>query len=282
MTPTPARSRRPTLLVVAALTAVGLVTSGCSVGESDSAPAPSPSVSVSSAPTPVVDPVVGSCHSLTVREATDPVDAGEPVSCREPHTSVTTKVGQIDPVVDGHLLAVDSRTVRSRIADACPDDPGTFVGGDRTTRRLSRFEVVWFGPSLEQSDAGANWYRCDVVAVRAGKSLLTLPRKLKGALDQKGALNRFGTCGTSAPDQRGFARVVCSEKHSWRAVDVVGLPAGTRYLAKKAAAAGDAACKDVASERADGELKYTWSFEWPTRAQWVSGQRYGYCWVPQA
>ena len=23
------------------------------------------------------------------------------------------------------------------------------------------------------------------------------------------------------PDQRGFARVVCSERHSWRAVDVV-------------------------------------------------------------
>ena len=76
--------------------------------------------------------------------------------------------------------------------------------------------------------------------------------------------------------------MVCTEKHSWRAVDVVDLPASTRYLAKDAAATGDSACKDVASQRAKGALKYTWSFEWPTRAQWAAGQRYGYCWVPEA
>ena len=37
---------------------------------------------------------------------------------------------------------------------------------------------------------------------------------------------------------------------------------------------------DVASGRSNGSLKYTWSFEWPTRDQWDAGQRYGYCWVP--
>lgn len=276
-------ARRPILVAVAvaALTATGLLASGCGAG-AGAGPAPSPGVSASTAPPPPADPVVGSCHSLTVREATDPVDTGDPVPCREPHTSVTTKVGQIDAVVDGHLLAVDSRTVRSRIADACPEDPGSFLGGDRTAQRLSRFEVVWFGPSLEQADAGANWYRCDVVAVRAGTSLLTLPRNLEGILDRNGALDRFGTCGTAAPGRRGFARVVCSEEHSWRAVDVVAFPTGTRHLAEDAAAAGDAACKDVAAERADGDLKYTWSFEWPTRAEWASGRRYGYCWVPES
>ena len=25
--------------------------------------------------------------------------------------------------------------------------------------------TVWFTPSVEESDAGANWYRCDVVAL---------------------------------------------------------------------------------------------------------------------
>lgn len=274
---TPSRLRA--VLVVTVL--VGLVVTGCS-DDPESAPDPSPSVSVSSAPPPPADPVVGSCHALTVREATDPVDAGKPVPCSGPHTSRTVKVGQIDPVVDGHLLAVDSRTVRAQIAEACPAEPGAVLGGDRTARRLSRFEVVWFAPSLEQADAGANWYRCDVVAVRSGQSLLPLPRSLKGVLDRDGALDRYGTCGTTAPGRRGFERVACSERHSWRAVDVVDLPAGTRYLAKDAAATGDTACKDVAADRADGALKYTWSFEWPTRERWAAGQRYGYCWVPEA
>jgi hypothetical protein len=260
------------------LAAVGCSTSGAP----DSAAAPSPSTTATSAPPRPVVPKVGGCHELSMSQATDPVDAGAPVPCRRTHTSVTVKVGQFNPVVDGHLLAVDSRTVRAQIAKACPDDPGRYVGGNQTAQRLSRFEVVWFSPSLAQADAGASWYRCDVVALRSEGHLLSLPARLKGALDQAGALDRFGTCGNAAPGSRNFTRVVCSLKHSWRAVDAVDLPAGAQYLAKDVAAQGDSACKDVAAARANGALKYTWSFEWPTRAQWASGQRYGYCWVPGA
>lgn len=260
-----------------------LLAGGCSSGEEpESAAQPRPSPTVTSAPPPAPLPQVGSCHVLSLSEATDPVDTGGPVPCRRPHTSFTIKVGELSPVADGHLLAVDSPTVRAQIAEACPDSPKAYLGGDRTSQRLSRFEVVWFSPSLEQADAGANWYRCDVVAVRSEGKLLPLPARVKGVLDQEGALDRFGTCGTAAPDRRDFARVVCSQRHSWRAVDVVELPRAARYLAKDVAATGDSACKDVAVERANGELKHTWSFEWPTRAQWATGQRYGYCWVPEA
>jgi len=260
-----------------------LLAAGCSSDqEPEAASTPSPSPSASSAAQAATLPRTGSCHALSVSEATDPVDASDPVPCRRPHTSVTIKVGEPSPVADGHLLAVDSATVRAQIARACPDTPGAYLGGNATAQRLSRFEVVWFSPSLEQADAGANWYRCDVVAVRAEGQLLSLPARLKGVLDQGGALDRFGTCGTAAPDARTFDRVVCSERHTWRAVDVVDLPKDARYLAKAAAAVADSACKDIAAERADGELKYTWSFEWPTRPQWASGQRYGYCWVPEA
>ncbi|MCW2712486.1 MAG: hypothetical protein JWP24_2680 [Marmoricola sp.] len=272
--------------LTAAATVVLLLVAGCSSSATrrpaaDAGPSPS-TVAGSAAPAPAV-PRSGSCHDLTVTEATEPVDRGDPVPCGRPHTSVTFKVGQLSPVVDGHLLAVDSRTVRAQIARSCPDFPGALLGGDRTAQQLSRFEVVWFSPSLEQADAGANWYRCDVVAVRSEGRLLPLPVRLDGVLDQPGALNRFGTCGTTAPDARGFARVVCSERHSWRAVATIDLlPAGTHYLGKRVEATANAACKGIASRRANGSLKYTWSFQWPTRAQWSSGQRHGYCWVPQA
>jgi hypothetical protein len=255
---------------------------GCSSGSPDSSEKPSGGASASSAPPPPAPPEVGSCHALSLTAATDPVDAGAAVPCGRAHTAQTFKVGTLSSLADGHLLAVDSPTVQARLSRTCPPALPKYVGGNQTTQRLSRLEAVWFGPSLEQADAGADWFRCDVVGLRREGSLINLPRQTKGVLDASDALDEFGTCGTAAPSTKGFERVVCSEKHSWRAIDTVDLPASTRYLAKEATASGDASCKDVASQRANGALKYTWSFEWPTRAQWATGQRYGYCWVPEA
>ena len=274
----PVQARLTTL----ALLLLALAVTACSSGSSESDAQPSDGASVSSAPPAPAAPRVGSCHDLTVEEATDPVDPGKDVPCRRPHTAVTIKVGKLPALADGHLLAVDSPTVRARLAKTCPPALGGYVGGDQTVQRLSRFEVVWFGPSLDQADAGADWFRCDVVGLRREGALIALPRTMKGVLDAPGALDRFGTCGTAAPSAKKFQRVVCSEKHSWQAVDVVDLPGDARYLAKNVTAMGDAACKEVASQRSDGALKFTWSFEWPTRAQWSGGQRYGYCWVPEA
>jgi Septum formation len=267
-----------TTIVVVLLTAL----TGCSSGSSDSAEKPSGSASASSAPPAPEPPQAGSCHALSFVKAGLPVDSSDPVPCRGSHTTQTFKVGTLAGLFDGHLLAVDSPAVQARLGKTCVKALPAYLGGDQTTQRLGRLGAVWFGPSLEQADAGADWYRCDVIGLRKENSLISLPRTMKGSLDAPDALDRFGTCGTAAPDAPVFERVVCADKHSWRAIDVVDLPASTRYLAKDAAATGDATCKDVAAKRANGALKYTWSFEWPSRTQWAAGQRYGYCWVPEA
>ncbi len=271
----------PALRTAAGLLTILMLATGCAGGTPGGPPSADPTVSVATAPPVPAAPKVGGCHQLDVEAATAPVDSRAAVPCTQPHTSVTVKVGQLSPVLDGHLLAVDSATVRAQIARACPSSLAAYAGGDRTTQRLSRLEVVWFGPSLEEADAGANWYRCDVVALRSAGKLLELPRGMRGALAKKGALDRFGTCGTAAPGKPAFARVACAEKHSWRAIDVVEIDPKARYLGKGPAAAGDAACKDVASGRAANSLTFSWSFEWPTKEQWAEGQRYGYCWVPE-
>ena len=284
------RARRGATVVPGGVVLAGVVLAalaGCSSngsagsGSGSDTEKPAANASASSAPPAPPPPRVGGCHRLSLTQATDPVDTSAPVPCTGPHTSQTFKVGKISALVDGHLLAVDSAAVRARLARTCPPALPAYVGGDRTTQRLSRLEAVWFGPSLEQADAGADWYRCDVVGLRREGQLVALPPKVKGVLAAPGALDRFGTCGTAAPDAKAFQRVVCAERHSWRAVDVVDLPASTRYLARSAAATGDSACKAVAAKRANGALKYSWSFEWPTRVQWTAGQRYGYCWVPE-
>ncbi len=61
-------------------------------------------------------------------------------------------------------VAVDSAAVQRKLATTCPRRLAAFVGGSAQTRDLSRFNVVWFSPTLAQSDAGADWFRCDVMA----------------------------------------------------------------------------------------------------------------------
>jgi hypothetical protein len=205
------------------------------------------------------------------------------VSCRAGHDARTIYVGMLDTVVDGHSVAVDSATVQRQLARTCPRKLADYVGGSRTDRQLSRFNVVWYSPTLSQSDAGADWFRCDLVAFSDADSLYSLPRKgsLRGALDRRGALGTYGLCGTAAPGARGFQRVICDRRHSWKAIDTIGLAGGAKYPGQASVRkGGDSRCKDEVRSRSADTLKFEYGWEWPSRAQWNRGQHYGYCWAP--
>jgi hypothetical protein len=250
----------------------GASSSATSVGTPASSPA-------TAAPPPAAPPA-RACYNLSFAQAEEPTSTAAAVSCTSRHTAATIRVGTTRPVVDGHLLAVDSDTVQQQIAADCRARLAGQVGGSEEARRLSRLVVVWFSPSLADSDRGATWYRCDVVALAGHDRLAPLPRSTRHLLDAAGALDRWGTCGTASPAAARFQRVICSQRHSWRARSTIDLPARTRYLAAGATAAANATCHDVEARLASDILKLEWSFEWPTRDQWKAGQRYGYCWTP--
>jgi hypothetical protein len=276
-----ARTRLLLAALVACATAGAVALGVHDARDGEPSGAKTPAATVPSTPAaPAPPPRTGGCHRLTFSEAAAPTDSTEAVPCRSAHTSVTIHVGRLDPVVDGHLLAIDSPTVQAQLAERCPRRLPAYVGGSETARRLSRLAVVWFGPTVAEADRGARWYRCDLVALAGRDALVPLPRHMRGVLDRPGALDRWGTCGTRAPDADGFERVVCSRPHRWRAVDVIPLPRGARFLGKAATATANDRCQAIATARANGALKYSWSFEWPTRQQWNDGRRYGYCWVP--
>jgi hypothetical protein len=258
--------------------AVGvLVLTGCSGDKPDSAPPPSPTSVPTAAPPPKAD----ICHQLGYAAAARATGGGKKVPCGQGHTAITYYVGSYQPIQDGHLLAVDSTHVQAQLAEHCPAELATYLGTDQENLRLSRLEAVWFGPSLKQTARGAHWFRCDVVAPMSEDQLETLPGNLKGALADGDARDKWGICGSASPSKAGFTRVACDQKHAWRAIRTVDITA-TRYLAKAATAAGNSTCKDAASMKADGALKYTWSFQWPSKVEWNSGRRYGYCWIPDA
>ena len=280
--------------LLAALATV-LVLAGCN-GESATPPGPSPSTPGTSsgapsaeaaAPTPAVVPPAprqSACYRLSTRQLTEPTNASTPVPCTSRHTAQTIYVGMLDTVVDGHAVAVDSATVQRQLSTTCPQKLAAYVGGSATARDLSRFNVVWYSPTLEQSDQGADWFRCDLIAFAGEDQLTSLPgtRRLRGVLDKRGALADYGLCGTSAPGARGFQRVICGRGHSWRAIDTIALAGGRKYPGtSRVRRAGDADCKDLAQARSSNTLKFRYGWEWPTRQQWEQrGQHFGYCWVP--
>lgn len=272
---------RRTVRLAAALVLLATMTA-CSEDSADrAAPTPTPPPTTATPVPPGPDPKVGECRDLGFAAATESVDTTPPGACRAPHTSTTYAVGQLDLVVDGHLVAMDSDQVRDQLDDKCTHRLAGWVGGDRDRLRLSRLRPVWFRPDVDEADRGASWFRCDVVAVASDGRLASYTGNLKGVLDQESALDRFGLCGTTSPSAKNFRKVICSRRHRWRAVSTVELPRDAGYLGRKAAAAADAACQDQATARTEPSLKYVWAFQWPTRAEFAAGQRYGWCWLPR-
>ena len=244
---------------------------------SSGSPSSSPSLLAAK---PVPRPPTAACYRLSYDDAVSPTSDARPVDCGREHTARTFAVGRLANVVDGHLLAVDSDRVQSFVATTCRRRFGAWVGGDLEDRRLTMLGTVWFTPSLAQSDRGADWYRCDVVALAAPERLALLKGRLAGVLATAAGRARFAMCGTAAPDSAEFQRVVCTAPHTWRAVAVVELPDGPYPGERAVRATGERPCEDVGRQVADDPLEFQWGYEWPTAERWAEGQAFGRCWVP--
>ncbi|TWG90678.1 putative regulator of septum formation [Nocardioides sp. J9] len=273
----PRSVRRALTGALAAVLATSLV--ACS-GDEPSSKDDQPVATQTPAPEPPPAPAVGACYKLPFDAAVAPTSEVEPVACSTAHTSETVAVGTIDAYVDGHLLAVDSDRVQEQVASACPQALTEYVGGNLRRLRLSMIRPVWFTPTVEDSDAGADWYRCDAVVLAGSSRLAELKRTLKGALDRPRSRERFAMCGTAAPDAKNFERVLCSDKHAWRAIDVVVFDQGRYPGERRVRAAGRTQCEDAAADIAEDPLAFEWGYEWPTREQWDMGQMFGRCWAP--
>ena len=266
--------------VAAALAALIAVLAGCGGnGErpaaKSSAPPPSPT-----AAKPVPAPATDACYTMSFAEAVAPTADASPQACRKPHTTETYAVGRLDNVVNGHLVAVDSARVQQQVASACTKPLATYLGGSTEDIRLSMLRPVWFTPSIKASEQGAKWYRCDVIAIGGKDKLVSVKGRLKGVLGNDSTANTYGLCSTAKPETADSSRVPCGEKHTWKAVSTVTLPAG-KYPGEDAArTAAEAPCKDAARDAAADALNFDYGYEWPTKKQWAAGQTYDVCWAP--
>jgi hypothetical protein len=262
--------------------AAALVLAGCNATPADPAGAPLPSeasapASVPVPPDPGPTPEIGECHALSFRQAVAVVGRTEPVPCRRKHTAQTYFVGRLRlKTPAGHTRRVDSAAAQRQARTTCTSLLPRHLGVPPRALRLTMTQSVWFTPGAKRAEAGADWFRCDVVAVASPRKLQPLPRRTKGW----GGAPAVAMCATAAPGTRAFTRVSCSAEHAWLAVATVDITG--RKLPKQAAitARMESTCRDAARSRAGDPLDLTWSQESPTEEQWTAGQRYGICWVP--
>lgn len=275
-------SDAPTVLRgLAATFAAALLLAGCTA--SPRAPEEAPTSSESSTPTQTVaidpgpTPEVGQCHALSFRQALAVVGRTEPVACRRAHTAETYFVGRLRlETPAGNIRRVDGDAAQRQARTTCTARLPRHLGVTPRELRLTMAQAVWFTPSARRAEGGADWFRCDVVAVASPGRLLPLPRRTRGWGDAPAV----AMCATAAPGTTAFRRVGCGARHTWVAVSTVDIPG--RKLPARAAIADrmDSPCGDAARARADDPLDFSWSQESPTKEQWEAGQRYGICWVP--
>ena len=255
-----------------------------SLPSSSAAPTSDPSA-LATPPTPPKPPEVRACYRLDFDQALDAVTRVRASSCERPHTARTYAVARIGELVEGSGgAAVDSRAVQDAVAAECPRRLTAFLGGPERAIRLSMFRPVWFTPSLDQADRGADWYRCDVIALASEGSLAPLEGRLEGLLGRNQAWKEtYGLCATAEPGTDGFERVACGSAHSWVALSTLPIEPGQggRYPGVAAVRdLGTTPCTDAARQVAEDTLDFQWGYEWPTLEQWRQGRRYGVCWAP--
>ncbi len=260
-----------------------LAFTACTASPPEPAAEQTPSATATATPTETVPPdpgprpKPGECHDLTFRQAVAVVGRTEAVACRRKHTAQTFFVGRLDLTTkSGFTRRVDSQAAQRQMRKACTTRLPRHLARDPRELRLSMAQTVWFTPSPKHAEAGADWFRCDVVVVASPRQLMRLPSRTKGWGDAPA----ISMCATAAPGTKGFRRVACGLQHSWRATTTVDLPG--EKLPSQAAIVDrmESTCQDSASAQAADPLDFTWSQESPTQEQWDAGQHYGICWVP--
>jgi Septum formation len=216
---TMSRTTRPLATAAAlALALIGLTTAPAHAGHQTRAADP-----LHGAPT------VGTCSTMTAKQANASADHSTPVACTATHTA---EVAGVVTLPSGLRWGTASTADLFRVvADTCAPAVHRLLGRHAATRDSSAYSYVWFAPTKAQRGKGARWLSCSVVLPRAA-ALASLPRSTSPFLPSGALPDRVARCLT-----RSALSTPCKVGHLWRATGtftVAGKYPGTKVLDRKA------------------------------------------------
>ena len=259
----------PLLLGVLALAGLTACTGGDPAQGSDADPAQVDAVEA---------PEVGACRRLQPADVSRPSNATATVPCSEPHTAQTYAVGQLPASFDD--AAYDARELGAWAYGTCSKKLERFLGADESLVMRTIVSWAWFRPSQKAWDAGARWYRCDVVGGGdQSKEYVDLPADAHGLLLGKED-DDWMVCA-SGQTVAGSVKIPCSQPHDWRAVTTIVLgEKGDPYPGDRLV---EVKTRDFCSDSVGAWLGYPVTYDigytWFHRAEWDAGNRRSVCWA---
>ena len=223
-------------------------------------------------------PDLDACRMLSPDDVSHPSNSTDPVSCDQPHTAQTYAVGSL-PATFAHA-SYDDVGVRAYAYQTCSRRFITFTGADESLAMRSILSWAWFRPSRAAWDAGARWYRCDVIGGGdQTRAYVDLPARTKGLLLGR-PKDEWMVCAQGATVS-GSVKVPCTEKHDWRAVTTIVLgSSGDTYPGDRAV---QARTRDFCSKSVgawlDYPVDYDFGYSWFHVAEWNAGNRRSVCWA---
>jgi hypothetical protein len=265
--PSPSRTPRagasiPAVLLVVLVALLGLA--GC--GEEEAGPVTTDA------------PADGACRVLDAEDVALPSNDTPAVDCTEPHTAETFEVDELP--ADLQDLDPDAREIGAFVYTSCSRSFQRFLEADDSAVMRTVVSWAWFRPSDEAWDAGARWYRCDVVG--GGEQLTDyrdLPETAKGLLEGMPP-DEWMVCATGRTVD-GSPKVPCSEPHTWRAVTTIKVgEADEEYPGDRIV---EVTTRDYCSDSVGAWLGYPASYDFGytffRQAEWEAGNRRSVCWA---
>ncbi|WP_148575704.1 septum formation family protein [Nocardioides caldifontis] len=223
-------------------------------------------------------PEPGACRALEPEDVGASSDDSPTVPCTQAHTAETFLVAALEPPLadvgrDDPRLAQDAYR-------RCSRGFRKLTGADDSLALRTVLSWAWFRPSEEQWEAGARWYRCDVVGgTEESASLVGLPRTAEGVLLGIPA-DRWMAC-VDDEEVVGAVPVPCSEPHGWRAATtiVVGKEGDPYPGDRVVEVLSRDYCSDSVGAWLHYPLDYEYAYTWFGEAEWDAGNRRSVCWA---
>jgi hypothetical protein len=226
-------------------------------------------------------PEAGQCRILTPADVAEPDNDTEPVPCTAAHTAETYLVGAFEG--KAARAGYDDPVLGAQVFRSCDRRYRRFTGADESLALRSVLSWAWFRPSEAAWEAGARWYRCDVVGGgEASAAMVGLPRTTEGIL-----LGRPGDRWMACVDGEtvtGAPRVPCTEEHTWRAVSavVVGEEEDEYPGDRLVEVLTRDYCSDWVGAWMSYPIDYEFAYTWFHEGEWQAGNRRSVCWAKTA
>jgi hypothetical protein len=223
-------------------------------------------------------PDLGACRLLAPDDVAQPSNDSATVSCDQPHTAETYAVGSL-PAQFADAAYADS-SVAAYAYRACSTRYLDFTGADESLAMRTILSWAWFRPAEDAWNAGARWYRCDVIGGGdQTRTYVDLPAETKGLLLGR-PKDEWMVCAQGATVS-GSVKVPCTEKHDWRAVTTIVL--GTQSDTYPGDRVVQSRTRDFCSKSVgawlDYPVDYDFGYSWFHEAEWVAGNRRSVCWA---